>query len=218
MYYAASTLFIFHRRLRILSHWHSWAFRYHILKSELTSGMQSVVGVAMLRHSRLPRRHTLCSLHTIHLSENIANLVTLVLLGFPLPYTKKRIDERYAVGRRRRYAPPLPAARTIMYYAASTLFIFHRRLRILSHWYSWAFREHILKSELTSAMQSVVGVAMLRHSRLLAFMNNLRVAYYAKSIPCWQNLSKKFRETSLTQVNDVRRETARMHPKPKLLF
>ena len=50
----------------------------------------------------------------------------------------------------------------------------------------------------TSAMQSVVGVAMLRHSRLLAFMNNLRVAYYVKSIPCWQNLSKKFRETSLT--------------------
>ena len=58
-----------------------------------------------------PRRHALCNLHTIHLSENIANLVTLVLLGFPLPYTKKRIDERYAVGRRRRYAPPLPAAR-----------------------------------------------------------------------------------------------------------
>ena len=70
----------------------------------------------------------------------------------------------------------------------------------------------------TSATQTVVGVALLCHSRLLAFMNNLRVAYYVKSIPCWQNLSKKFRETSLTQVNDVRRETARMHPKPKLLF
>ena len=133
-------------------------------------------------------------------------------------YPANRIHERYAVGRRRRSAPPLPAARADVHYAASTLFIFHRRLRILSHWYSCAFREHILKSELTSAMQSVVGVAMLRHSRLLAFMNNLRVAYYVKSIPCWQNLSKKFRETSLTQVNGVRRETARMHPKPKLLF
>ena len=76
-----------------------------------TSATQSVVGVAPLRHTRLPRRHALCSLHTIHLSENIANLVTLVLLGFPLPYTKKRIDERYAVGRRRRSAPPLPPAR-----------------------------------------------------------------------------------------------------------
>ena len=155
-------------------------------------------------------------------------------MRFPLPYTKKRIDERYAVGRRRRSAPPLPAARADMHYAATIRFIFHRRLRILSRWYSCAFREHILKSELTSAMQSVVGVAMqsvvgvamqsvvgvamLRHSRLLAFMNNLRVAYYVKSIPCWQNLSKKFRETSLTQVNGVRRETARMHPKPKLLF
>ena len=149
-----------------------------------TSATQSVVGVALLRHSRLPRRHALCSLHTIHLSENIANLVTLVLLGFPLPYTKNRIDERYAVGRRRRSAPPLPAARVDMYHAAYILFIFHRRLRILSHWYSCAFREHILKSELTSAMQSVVGVALLRHSRLLAFMNNLRVAYYVNSIPC----------------------------------
>ena len=80
------------------------------LQIESTSATQSVVGVALLRHSRLPRRHALCNLHTIHLSENIANLVTLVLPGFPLPYTKKRIDERYAVGRRRRSAPPLPAA------------------------------------------------------------------------------------------------------------
>ena len=62
-------------------------------------------------------------------------------------------------------------------------------------------------------MQSVVGVALLRHSRLLAFINNLRMAYYAKSIPCWQNLSKKFRETSLTQVNDVRRGNGQDTPK-----
>ena len=104
-------LFIFHRRLRILSHCYSCAFRSHILKSELTSATQSVVGVALLRHSRLPRRHALCSLHPIHLFENIANLVTLVLLSFPLTYPKKRIDERYAVGRRRGSAPPLPPAR-----------------------------------------------------------------------------------------------------------
>ena len=100
-----------------------------------TSATQSVVGVAMLRHSRLPRRHALCSIHTIHLSEvgrrrryapplpaaaptctmqpphYIANLVTLVLLRFPRTYPKKRTDERYAVGRRCRYAPPLPPAR-----------------------------------------------------------------------------------------------------------
>ena len=127
----------------------SWIFCVTTLQIGSTSATQSVVGVALLRHSRLPRRHALCSLHTIHLSENIANLVTLVLLGFPLPYTKKRIDERYAlcslhtihlsqkianlvtlvfvrfprtypkkrtderyaVGRRCRYAPPLPPAR-----------------------------------------------------------------------------------------------------------
>ena len=141
--------------------------------------MQSVVGVAMLRHSRLPRRHALCSLHTIHLSQKIANLVTLVLLGFPRTYPKKRTDERYAVGRQRRYAPPLPAARTVMYYVASTLFIFHRRLRILSHWHSWAFRYHILKSELTSAMQSVVSVAMLRHSRLPAPSCTMQPPHYS---------------------------------------
>ena len=138
------------------------------LQIESTSATQSVVGVALLRHSRLPRRHALCSLHTIHLSENIANLVTLVLLGFPLPYTKKRIDERYAARSSASLCSATPDCRADMHYAASTLFIFHRRLRILSHWYSWAFREHILKSELTSAMQSVVSVAMLRHSRLPA--------------------------------------------------
>ena len=106
-----------------------------------------------------------------------------------------------------------PAVYRNRFHLCYTLFIFHRRLRILSHLYSCAFREHILKSELTSAMQSVVGVALLRHSRLLALMKNLTVAYYVKSIPGWQNLSKKLRETSLTQVNDVRRETARMHQK-----
>ena len=157
----------------------SWIFCVTTLQIGSTSATQSVVGVALLRHSRLPRRHALCSLHTIHLSENSANLVTLVLLGFPLPYTKKRIDERYAVGRRRRYAPPLPAARADMHYAASTLFIFHRRLRILSHWYSCAFREHILKSELTSAMQSVVGVALLRHSRLPAPTCTMQPPHYS---------------------------------------
>ena len=123
MHYAASTLFIFHRRLRILSHWYSCAFRYHILKSELTSAMQSVVGVALLRHTRLPRRHALCSLHTIHLSQKIA--------------------------------------------------------RILSRWYSCAFREHILKSELTSAMQSVVGVALLRHFRLPAPTCTMQPPHYS---------------------------------------
>ena len=67
-------------------------------------------------------------------------------------------------------------------------------------------------------MQSVVGVAMLRHSRLLAFMNNLKVAYYVKSIPCWQNLSKKFRETSLTQVNDVKAGNGQDAPEAETPF
>ena len=50
-------------------------------------------------------------LHIIDLSRNIANLVRLVLLGFPLTYPEKRIDECYAVGHRRRSASPRPSAR-----------------------------------------------------------------------------------------------------------
>ena len=168
MHYAASTLFIFHRRLRILSHWYSCAFREHILKSELTSAMQSVVGVALLRKatSGCPRRHALCSLHTIHLSQKIANLVTLVFVRFPRTYPKKRTDERYAVGRRRRSAPPHPGCPRR--HALCSLHTIHLSQTIanLVTLVFVRFPRTYPKSELTSAMQSVVGVALLRHTRL----------------------------------------------------
>ena len=72
-----------------------------------------------------------------------------------------------------------PAVYRYRFHLCYTLFISHRRLRLLSYWYSCAFRSYILASELTSALQSVVGVALLRHSRLPAPTCTIQPAYYS---------------------------------------
>jgi hypothetical protein len=93
---------------------HNSVFYIHhkiTLKFILQNALQSIVGVALLRHSRLhpltvtvhpyiyclfsQRSHTLCRSCSFH---------------FLRTNSENRNHERYAVGRRRRFAPPLPTA------------------------------------------------------------------------------------------------------------